>query len=157
LKRFSLTFFCTVLLWVHFCDAQSHKLAIYKTFGGVVYEMDTLSISTQQVAMVLKSNPDAYREFELARTNATASSVLGFSGAALVAVPLVTLVANGEANWLLAGGGAALLLASIPFNLSFKNHAANAIELYNGKLTSQTRLKSTLYLTGSSATILIRF
>jgi hypothetical protein len=143
-----------------FCSVQSFaqkKLAIYKTFGGVVYEMDTLTISTKQVAMVLKSNPEAYREFELARTNATTSSILGFSGAALVAVPLVTLIAGGEANWFLAGGGAALLLASIPFNLSFKNHAVSAIELYNGKLTSQTRLKSTLYMTGSGATVIIRF
>ncbi len=133
------------------------KLAIYKTFGGVVYEMDSLTISTKQVAMVLRSNPEAYGEFEMARTNATTSSVLGFSGATLVAVPLITLVATGEANWFLAGGGAALLLASIPFNLSFKNHAANAIELYNAKLTSQARLKSTLYVSGSGASVIIRF
>jgi hypothetical protein len=133
------------------------KLAIYKTFGGVIYEMDTLTLSTKQVAMVLMHNPEAYREFKLARRNSATSSVLGFVGAALIAVPLVTAVAGGQPEWIVAAGGAGLLLASVPFSSSFKGHANNAIDIYNSKLNSEARLKSTLYLTGSSASIILKF
>lgn len=137
---------------------QQKKISIYKTFGGVVYEMDTLQLSSKQVGMLLMQNQEAYHEFKIARTKSTISSILGFSSGLLVAVPLVTAVAGGQPEWLLAAGGGALFLASIPFNSSSKGHALNAIEIYNSKLTSSNhRIKSTLYLNGSSASLIIRF
>jgi len=136
----------------------SKKIEIYKTFGGVIYEMDTLQLSSKQVGMLLMQNPEAYREFKIARSQSTISSILGFSSGLLVAVPLVTAVAGGQPEWLLAAGGGALFLASIPFNSSSKGHALNAVEIYNSKLTaSNQRIKSTLYFTGSGASLIIRF
>ncbi|MBI3220317.1 MAG: hypothetical protein HYZ44_12465 [Bacteroidetes bacterium] len=134
------------------------KISIYKTFGGVVYEMDTLQLSSKQVGMLLMQNQEAYHEFKIARSQSTISSILGFSSGLLVAVPLVTAVAGGQPEWILAAGGGALFLASIPFSSSSKGHALNAIELYNAKLSaSNQRIKSTLYFTGSSASLIIRF
>ena len=134
------------------------KLALYKNFGGVVYEMDTLTLSTRQVNMVLKQNPEAFAEFRVARTKATIGSVLGFTSGLLVAIPLVTAVAGGQPEWIYAGGGAVLFLASIPFNASFRGHALNAIEIYNSKQAS-TRIKinSTIHYYGTGASIVIRF
>ncbi len=143
------------------CGAQTltqKKISIYKTFSGVVYEMDTVALSSKQVSMLLLEYPQAYEEFRIARTKSTISSVLGFSSGLLVAVPLVTAVAGGQPEWLLAAGGGALFLASIPFSSSSKGHALNAIEIYNSKLTaSKHRIKSTLYINGSSACLTIRF
>lgn len=108
--------------------------------------------------MLLMTNEDAYREFKIARNKATISSILGFSSGLLVAVPLVTAVAGGQPEWLLAAGGGALFLASIPFSSSSKGHALTAIELYNSELSaSHQRVKPTLYFTGTSASLVIRF
>jgi hypothetical protein len=150
-----------LLLFSLSCNAQSitqKKISIYKTFGGVIYEMDTLSLSSKQVGMLLRQNPQAYEEFRISRSKSAISSVLGFSSGLLVAVPLVTAVAGGQPEWLLAAGGGVLFLASIPFNSSSKGHALNAIELYNSKLSaSNYRTKSTLYFHGNSASLIIRF
>lgn len=124
----------------------------------MIYEMDTLTLSTKQVGMLLRQNPEAYEEFRIARSKSTISSVLGFSSGLLVAAPLVTAVAGGQPEWLLAAGGGVLFLASISFNSSSKGHALNAIEIYNSKLSaSNQRVKSTLYFSGHSASLVIRF
>ncbi|MFM9841270.1 MAG: hypothetical protein ACKVOQ_23600 [Cyclobacteriaceae bacterium] len=130
---------------------------MYKNFGGVVYEMDTLTLSSKQVMMVLKQNPEAFAEFKVARTKATVSSVLGFASGLLVAIPLVTAVAGGQPEWVYAGGGAVLFLASIPFNTSFRGHALNAIEIYNSNPTSKIKMKSSLHFYGTGASIILRF
>ena len=150
-----------LLLFSFSCNAQSinqKKISIYKTFGGVIYEVDTLTLSSKQVGMLLRQYPEAYEEFRISRSKSAISSVLGFSSGLLVAVPLVTAVAGGQPEWLLAAGGGALFLASIPFSSSSKGHALNAIEIYNSKLSaSNHRMKSTFYFYGSSASLVIRF
>ncbi len=108
--------------------------------------------------MLLMPHSDAYREFKISRNKATISSILGFSSALLVAVPLVSAVAGGQPEWYLAAGGGALFLASIPFASSSKGHALTAIELYNSKLSaSHQRVKPTLYFSGTGASLVIRF
>lgn len=131
---------------------------MYKNFGGVVYEMDTLTLSTRQVKMVLKQNPEAFAEFKVARTKAAISNVMGFTGGLLVAIPLVTAVAGGQPEWIYAGGGAVLFLASIPFNTSFRGHALNAIDIYNSKgATSSIKINSSFHFYGTGASLVIRF
>lgn len=149
-----------LLLFFSFAFANSYsqkKITMYKNFGGVVYEMDTLTLSSKQVMMVLKQNPEAFAEFKVARTKATVSSVLGFASGLLVAIPLVTAVAGGQPEWVYAGGGAVLFLASIPFNTSFRGHALNAIEIYNSNPTSKIKMKSSLHFYGTGASIILRF
>ncbi len=137
---------------------QQKKISIYKTFGGVVYEIDTLSISSRQVSMILRQNPEAYQEFKIAKTKSAISSVLGFSSGVLVAVPLVSAVAGGQPEWGLAAAGGALFLASIPFHISFKGHALNAIDIYNAKIpTAHQRVKPSFFFSGNSAGVQIRF
>jgi hypothetical protein len=134
------------------------KLAVYKTFGGVVYEMDSLTISPKQVKMLLKQNPEAYQEFKVARRKATISSVLGFTGGLLIGLPLGEAIAGANPEWIYAGGGAVLLLASIPFSSSFRGHAVNAIDLYNAHPpTSRIRVKPSLYFYGTGASLVVRF
>jgi hypothetical protein len=149
-----------LLLFFSFAFANSYsqkKITMYKNFGGVVYEMDTLTLSSKQVMMVLKQNPEAFAEFKVARTKATVSSVLGFASGLLVAIPLVTAVAGGQPEWVYAGGGAVLFLASIPFNTSFRGHALNAIDIYNSNPTSKIKMKSSLHFYGTGASIVLRF
>lgn len=136
-----------------FCNAQEIKM--YKTFGGVRFEMDTLVISPKQVLEILKEEPLAYEEFKLAKVNYNVAGVLGFTGGILIGIPIGTAIAGGDPEWGLAAGGAALILGSIHFNRAFKGRAFNALELYNKKYTS--RVKPILRFYGTQARLMIRF
>jgi hypothetical protein len=156
IMRLSLLLLFFSLAFLH--SYSQKKLTMYKTFGGAVYEMDTLTLSTKQVMMVLKQNPEAFAEFKVARRRATASSVLGFTGGLLVALPLVTAVAGGQPEWIYAGVGGVFLLATIPLSVSFRGHALNALDIYNSNLhTSKARVKSSFYFYGTGASLVLRF
>ncbi len=148
-----------LLLWLvcfalfGFCNAQEIKM--YKTFGGVRFEMDTLVLSPKQVLEILKEEPLAYEEFKQAKVNYNVAGVLGFTGGVLVGIPIGTAIAGGDPEWGLAAGGAALILGSIHFNRVFKARAFNALELYNKKYSS--RLKPTFHFYGTQARLMIRF
>jgi len=147
------------LLWIvcftlfGFCNAQEIKM--YKTFGGVRFEMDTLVLSPKQVLEVLKEEPLAYEEFKQAKVNYNVAGVLGFTGGVLIGIPIGTAIAGGDPEWGLAAGGAALILGSIHFNRVFKGRAFNALEIYNKKYSS--RLKPTFHFYGTQARLMIRF
>lgn len=149
------------ILFLSLCFANSYcqkKLTMYKTFGGAVYEMDTLTLSTKQVMMVLKQNPEAFAEFKVARRRAVASSVIGFTGGLLVALPLATAVAGGQPEWIYAGAGGAFLLVTIPLNISFRGHSLNALDIYNSNPhTSKARLKTSFHFYGTGASLVLRF
>lgn len=148
-------FLCILLGLICYTSCLSQEIKIYKTFGGVRFEMDTLVISPKQVLELLKVEPIAYQEFKRAKLNYNVAGVLGFTGGILIAIPLGTAIVGGEPEWGLAAGGAALLLASIPFNRAFKNRAVYALDLYNKNHAS--RIKPTFYFAGTHGRLLIRF
>jgi len=151
--RKSLLLYVLFFTLIGFCNAQEIKM--YKTFGGVRFEMDTLVLSPKQVLEILKAEPLAYEEFKQAKINYNVAGVLGFTGGVLIGIPIGTAIAGGDPEWGLAAGGAALILGSIHFNRIFKGRAFNALELYNKKYTS--RLKPTFHFYGTQARLMIRF
>ncbi len=134
---------------------QAQQIKMYKTFGGARFEMDTLVLSPKQVLEILKVEPAAYEEFKRAKINYNVAGVMGFSGAFLISLPVVSAIAGGDPEWGFAAGGAALILGSIHFNRVFKGRAFHALELYNNKLTS--RLQPSLHFYGTQARLVIRF
>jgi hypothetical protein len=135
------------------------KINAYKTFGGVIYELnDSITISTRQVSMLLQNNREAYQEFKIARTKNTIAAGLGFAGGVMIAIPLVTAVAGGEPEWWYAGVGGGLAALSVPFLWSYRARAINALEKYNAKTTTgAARIQPSLFFNGSQAGLLIRF
>ena len=131
------------------------EITLVKTFGGAKFEMDTLTLSPRQVLEILRETPLAYEEFKLAKKNYNIAGVMGFSGAILVGVPLISAISGGDPEWGLAAGGAALILGSIPLNKSFQKHANNALDVYNKKFFS--RIKASFFLTGSGFRLKLRF
>ncbi len=84
-------------------QAAAQRLTLYKTFGGVIFMLnDSVQLSTKQAGTLMFQNQQAHEEFRKARSRATISSVLGFTGAAMIAVPLVTtaLGEEGGGGWL---------------------------------------------------------
>ena len=149
----------TLLLVLAFGQLFCQKrLSIYKTFGGVVFEMDSTSVSSKQVSMILQQNQQAYQEFKVAKRKALIGNVIGFTSGLLVAVPLITAGAGGQPEWAFVGAGGVLFLVSLPFNSSFRGHAFNAIEIYNsGVPSSSHRLRPSFHFYGTSASLVLRF
>lgn len=140
-------------------QVPAQKLAIYKTFGSVIYLLnDSVELSTKQVGTLMFQNQRAHEEFKKARSRATISSLMGFTGAAMVAVPLVTVAFGGDGDWALAGGGAVLLVGSTFFNRWYKARAVYAVDLYNASLPQKTsRIKPEFYFYGTGAKLVIKF
>lgn len=139
--------------------AIAQKLTLYKTFGNVIFELnDSVQLSTKQAATLMYQNQSAYEEFKKARSRATTSAIMGFTGAAMVAVPLATLAFGERSDWGFAGGGAALLVGSVFFNRWFKARAVYSVDLYNEHLPQKTsRVKPKFSFYGNGAKLVIKF
>jgi hypothetical protein len=133
----------------------AQEIKAYKTFGGVRFQMDTLTLGLNQVLDIVKENPKAYAELKRAKSNYSAAGVLGFTGAVLIGFPIGTAIAGGDPEWGLAAGGAALILASIPFTTAFRGHTMEALDIYNNK--SISRIKPEFQFYGNGARLILRF
>jgi hypothetical protein len=152
-----------ILVFVAFLghEAYSQQLEMHRTIGGAHFMRDTLYLSHRQVSEILSIDPQAHAEFKVARNNYRIGGILGFAGAIMLAVPVISSVTGSEPEWVLAGGGAALVIASIPFSRSFKNRSQAAIDGYNlRQVKPESRvynkyegLRPRLYFTGIGATL----
>jgi len=153
-----LTRFVNIALMLCVClpALGQKKITAYKTFGGVIYELnDSLTISPRQVSMLLQNNREAYQEFKLARTKNNIAAGLGFAGGVMIAIPLVTAVAGGEPEWWYAGVGGGLAALSLPFLWSYRSRANSALEKYNTKTApGSARLKPSIFFNGTQAGML---
>ena len=139
----TLILFATFLCFAAF----SQPLQMHKTLGGAHFQRDTIYLSHKQVREILSIDPQASKEFNLALKNYRVGGILGFSGAILLAIPVITAISGGEPEWAMAGGGAVLLGVSVPFSKGFKRHAQVALDGYNQRQEHQTRAK--FYFTGN--------
>lgn len=140
-------------------NANAQKIFMYKTFGGVIYMLnDSVELSTRQMKSLLFTHQKAYAEFKKAKTWSTVSAVTGFTGAAMVAIPLATVAFGEKADWGFAAGGGALIAIGMISNWIYKGRAIYAIDLYNEDLPKKTsRLKPELQFYGSGARLVIKF
>jgi hypothetical protein len=140
-------------------EVLSQPLEMHKTLGGAHFMRDTLYLSHRHVSEILSVDPQASEEFKVAIKNYRIGGILGFSGAILLAIPVVSALSGGEPEWLMAGGGGALLIASIPFSRAFKSRSETAITIFNEKHASPTgmrrreSLRSRLYFNGAGVTL----
>jgi hypothetical protein len=143
-------------LLIAYCGT-CQEIKIYKTFGGYRFERDSVSISPKMVLTIMKSNPQAHAEFKKAKTNFDAAGVLGFAGGFLIAFPIGTAIGGGDPEWALAAGGVGLFLVAIPLNAAFRNHALNALDIFNANPNSSRRSKMKFYWSGLGGKIVYRF
>jgi len=153
MKNILMLLFFTLAL---FQSGLCQEIKAYKTFGGVRFEMDTVTLGINQVLDIMKENPEAYSELRRAKSNYTAAGVMGFTGGVLIGLPIGSLIAGGSPEWGLAAGGAVLILTSLHFTHAYRGRTMQALDLYNAKYKS-SRIKPEFYFLGSGGRLILRF
>ncbi len=154
-----LIFVSFLLAFVCIEKSSAQRLKLYKTFGGVVYELDdSVQLSQKQVMLLLYKNQLAYEEMKKAKTRSTWSAILGFTGGALIAVPIVSAAIGSDPEWTLAAIGGGAMAGAFILNRSYKARAFYAIDLYNQQLPQKTsRIRPEFYFYGTGARLVIKF
>lgn len=116
----------------------------------------TRILKPRKVLERMEFNPEAFQAFKKAKSNYDAAQVLGFVGGFLIGWPLGTALGGGDPQWGLAGGGAALLLASIPLQSGFKKHAQNALTIYNSPPVARNKTSVRFGFYGCGVQLVVR-
>jgi hypothetical protein len=132
--------------------AFSQPIQMHKTLGGAHFQRDTIYLSHSHVLEILSVDPEATNEFKMAIKDYRIGGTLGFAGAILLAIPVVTAIAGGDPEWLLAGGGAVLIGISVPFSRGFKQHSQAALDGYNMRHEQHAR-RGKFYFNGNAVGI----
>lgn len=101
---------------------------------GAVFLQNGKVLKPRQLLDLTESNPEAFKEMKVAKSNFDVGYVFSFAGGALVGWTLGTALGGGDPNWAVAGVGAGLIGVSIPFSSAYSKHAKNAIRIYNDGL-----------------------
>ena len=131
---FGVLFFAVICLY-----GQNSKdsIQIKKVFGGHLYQQNGKSLNTRKLSDILKTNPDAYKEFKIAKVGGTVFDVL--SGLYIVSVVGYGISDNFNdysiSTWeFWAISSAAYICVSIPFIISSSKHTKKAVTIYNNGL-----------------------
>lgn len=118
-----------------FCNAQ--KIEMEKVFGGYKFTQYGKKMTMSDLARTMESNQQAYAFIKKAQTNNTFATIFGFAGGGLVGYQIGTALGGGEPNWAIAGVGAGLIVAGIPFTSGANKNARKALETYNEGLVNR--------------------
>ena len=128
---------------------QSDSISVKKAFG-TIFKQNGKVLTPGKLMSIVQSNPSAFEEMKVAKSNYGVGSVIGFAGGFMVGYPIGTALAGGKADWALAGIGAGLIVASIPFSSAYVSHAKKAVKMYNAGL-KQTGMDHVSYQLGLAA------
>ncbi|WP_350292611.1 hypothetical protein [uncultured Croceitalea sp.] len=128
MKKTTLTVLIAMFTMV-FCSAQ--LIEMQKVSGGYKYSQNGNQLKMRDMVNIMEPNQQAFNFIKKAQSNQSLASVIGFIGGGLVGWPIGTAIGGGDANWALAGVGAALIGVSIPISSSANKKAKQAVEVYN--------------------------
>lgn len=145
----------------HFISAQAfEQITMHKTFGSTRFEYTkdtvTFSVSPKEVLQIMGDDPLAYEEFWKAKRNYSVSGLMGFAGAALIAVPIASAIAGGDPEWAFAAAGAGLIVGSTQFSKAFNRHAQSAVNTFNKRHTA-FRPRADYLFSGTGLKLMLKF
>ncbi|QTE22025.1 hypothetical protein [Polaribacter cellanae] len=153
--------FLTILLSViAFSSINAQKIEMKKVFGGYKFSQNDKELSLNQMQEVMKNNQEAFDLVKSAKSNQTWGMILSGIGGGLIGYPIGTAIGGGNPKWVLAGVGAAFIVATIPIIKGFNRKTKKAVELYNANqstVSSNFRPQFNLNIKGMSMGISMTF
>lgn len=152
--------FFTLSIVVHLCYAQ--EIEIKKVFGGYKLSQDGRPLTIKSLSPILEVNSEAFAIYKKAKSSAAVSNVIGAIGGGLIGWPIGTAIAGGNANWVLAGIGAGIILVSIPIQIGSNKKLKQSVDMYNTgfKRLGKNDIKKVEYelgITGNGAGLMVKF
>lgn len=132
MKKIFLLFILITTVFTAFGQV-SDTIEIRKSFG-TRYRLHGKNLLPRQLVEITKSNPEAYQEMKIAKSNYDGGYALGAIGGFMVGWPLGTAIAGRDPNWVLAGIGVGFIVVSIPLTAAYNKHAKAAVNIYNRDL-----------------------
>jgi hypothetical protein len=122
-----------IVLTGHPCKAQAgnDSIKLVRTTIGTVYRQNGEDLSVKGLMKAVGSVPEALSEMKAARKCFIGSALFTAASAVLIVWPAVQNNPGSEFNWTPMAVGAGVFIASLPLALSFRKHAAKAVDLYN--------------------------
>ncbi len=124
----------TVLVNFSFGQTTSDSISMVKVFGGYKFYQGDQRLTQGQLNKVLKTNDEAYKQIKSAQASYISAMILSYSGGALIGWPIGAALAGGDPQWIMAGIGAGLIVASIPLSNHYYKKVKRAVEIYNDSL-----------------------
>lgn len=155
-----LTILLLCCLQLAFAQTVTDTISIQKTFGGQKFYQADKRLSMAELKNILRSNDAAYRELRSAQTANTLATIIGGAGGFMVGWPIGTSLGGGKPNWVMAGIGAGLIVASIPISQTFNKRSKNAVAMFNRGIKTSSfwdKKELLLSLTATAAGLTLRF
>ncbi|TMM32354.1 hypothetical protein FDT66_02495 [Polaribacter aestuariivivens] len=124
-------FLAILLSVVTFSTVNAQKIEKKKVFGGYVFSQNDKTLTLGEMQELMKNNQEAFDLVKSAKSNQTWAMILGGIGGGLVGYPIGTAIGGGDPEWVLAGVGAAFIVATIPIAKGFSRKTEKAVDLYN--------------------------
>lgn len=115
---------------------------VKSTFLGSGYYQDGKGVSRSSLTATLEQYPEAEEPLSGYTTKNTIGTLLAVPGGLLFGYGVGQLAAGGEPNWLVIGGGAALIAVSVPLSISAEGDLWEAVQIHNAKVGQGTELET---------------
>jgi len=110
---------------------------------GTIFIQNGQHLNPKKLKRALQYDEEAFAVLKKARGNYGFATVLSFAGGFLIGWPIGTAIGGGDPNWVLAGIGGGLLLATIPLAIAYDKGAKRAVTIYNKNLSQVSGLRLT--------------
>ena len=115
-------------------------------------------INARKMLQLMESNPAAYKEMKIAKTNLDIANAMGFIGGFCAGFAAGQAITGEEMNWLLLGSGIGIMVASIPLYEAQAKHGTEASKIYNAGLAKTSdAFQLKLGLTANGLGVLLTF
>ncbi len=131
MKLFLLSLTFLFLTAIGFSQSIDSVIQIRHGYFGNRYYQNGTKLSLSELPELLKTNDEAYKQIQSARTNNLLYYVLSISGGVLLVYGILPGTFFSDPKWGLVAAGTALSVTSIILNYKSKNQAQTAIDLYN--------------------------
>lgn len=143
MNKLILTFIIVLSLgWDIYAQVPTRRIEVEETMMGLRFSDNGYSLSRRDVENLLKTNKEAYMQYRAVKGPKTIASILSFTGGFMFGYPFGTQLSGQEPNWTMAGIGAGIIAASIPFNIRYNKGVRAAVSLYNADFAEASKIQN---------------